>query len=953
MRVTFFILFALMQFVDLNAQWKRSDLPSGFESMQSTLQYKDSLLLFSYQNIYKCKVGNPWKEVYTYDGGGDYFGIDTTTFIIHYSSRLLFRSQDYCNSWDTLKLPITEECSSYYITSSDSLIICHDYSNNSIFTSANYGQSWIQISTPKEVTSISSICHMKNITLITTGSGKMYASSNFKDWIEFDEISRYVQEVRNLGKLSHVKYFYTINKLYTYNTENKVYKKIGLDSLLIAKELSEGYPLNYFCQDSIILIKVGSKIIKSTDQGATWDKTYGIPDSTFSNNGIVFHEDGDVFGLFSFKNGETGGIYKLSKLSNAWSALKIPSYNSSWLNTILTSKRELYFGTGDKMFRTLDKGDTWIDVTNGIKHSTSFMLFTDGIKLFSSHYQGGKLYVKSEYQDDWVSIDLFENQVVSSIIKGNAVYYVTTMSNDLFLVDSSFKKKKYIMNLNGKALAYNRSGLHIMEFNRNLTDKNSIELIIDENGEVTDTLNILDNNNYNIGSNSYVEKMLFAGTRKLLESNNQLYTFDAFNNIVQLRKNPFGFDTYGNKNNGESKYVTIEKYIIVCDNYITSNYLTSNYRLYKSIISSSNDYGLSWKVKFELNYDTTSCINPYNGDNYADLSIVDSNVILTSSKGIYRSYNFGGDWIQFDSLDDVRYITASSDDYIVKKINGSIYQKKKDQSLNVIQASTGYNSYCENESFEVPICVYGKIKDSSKFSILLSDYQGRFDKQVEIGTGIYVKGAKYYAKIPVNTPPGNRYRIKATNFKDTSFDNGFDITINSTPKSMLFGKLVVPSFSESIFSTELSEGSSYAWEILSGDAVFTSKYRNVTSIKFNQIGIVTLKLTHTTKYGCIDEKIFTIQVKSPLDIQSNEFSVVTISPNPTGESDQFLVRFTETPNQDVSIELLDMLGSIHYSNTIQAGSESCTIPVLGLSSGMYMLRVRMYNEVFLEKVIVN
>jgi hypothetical protein len=948
MRVYFFILFALIQLVDLNAQWKRSDLPPGSEYMQSILKYKDSLLLFSYSNIYKCKEGNPWKEVYTYYGSGDYFGIDTTIFIHHFSSRLLYRSQDYCNSWDTLKLPITEKCSSYYISSYDSLLFCHDYSDNSIFTSVNYGQSWNKLSPPKDDTLIISICHLKNKTLIATGSGKMYESSNLNEWIELDISSSYVQEVRNVGKLSHVKYFFANNRLYTYNTEKKTYRKIGLDSLMINKELSEGYSLSFFCQDSIILIQVGYKIIKSTDQGATWDKTYGIPDSTFSYNGIVFHEDGDVFGIFYSNNGQTGGIFTLSKLSNAWSALKIPSYNSSWQNTLLTSKRELYFMTGDKLFRTLDKGDTWIDVTNGIKHSTSFMLFTDGIKLFSSHYQGGKLYVKSEYQDDWVSIDLFENQVVSSIIKGNAVYYVTTMSNDLFLVDSSFKKKKYIMNVMGKALAHNRSGLHILEFNDNITDKNTIELIIDENGEVTDTLNILDNDKFINNFNPYGDKFLFAGTRKLYQSNNQLFTFDAFNNIVQLRKDPFGFDPSG-RNYSESKYVTLEKYILVCDNYISNE----DRRLYKSIISSSNDYGLSWKKKFEINYDTTTCINPYNSDNYADLSIIDSTVILTSSKGIYRSYNFGGDWILFDSLNDVRYIVASSDAYIVKKINGSIYQKKKNQYLNVIQASTGYNSYCENESFEVPINVYGNIQDSSKFSILLSDSQGRFDKQVEIGTGIYFKGAKYYAKIPVNTPPGNRYRIKATNFKDTSFDNGFDIAINSTPKSVLIGKLVVPSFSESIFSTELTEGSSYTWEILSGDAVFTSKYRNVTSIKFNQIGIVTLKLTHTTKYGCIDEQIFTILVKSPLDIQSNEFFVFTISPNPTGESDQFLVRFVEIPNQDISIELLDILGSVHYSNTIQAGSESCTIPVQGLSSGMYMLRVRMNNEVFIEKVIVN
>ena len=124
-------------------------------------------------------------------------------------------------------------------------------------------------------------------------------------------------------------------------------------------------------------------------------------------------------------------------------------------------------------------------------------------------------------------------------------------------------------------------------------------------------------------------------------------------------------------------------------------------------------------------------------------------------------------------------------------------------------------------------------------------------------------------------------------------------------------------------------------------------------MKFNQIGIVTLKLTHTTKYGCIDEQIFTIQVKSPLAIQSKEFFAFTISPNPTGESEQFLVRFAESPHQDVSIELLDILGSVHYSNTLQSGSESCTIPVQGLSSGMYLIRLRMNNQVFIEKLIVN
>ncbi|MFM6956633.1 MAG: T9SS type A sorting domain-containing protein [Ignavibacteria bacterium] len=107
--------------------------------------------------------------------------------------------------------------------------------------------------------------------------------------------------------------------------------------------------------------------------------------------------------------------------------------------------------------------------------------------------------------------------------------------------------------------------------------------------------------------------------------------------------------------------------------------------------------------------------------------------------------------------------------------------------------------------------------------------------------------------------------------------------------------------------------------------------------------------------GCYDTTdIATLSIRTNVSVdESTEVAGISISPNPTGESDQFLVHFTEIPNQDVSIELLDILGSIHYSNTLQAGSESCTIPVQGLNSGMYMLRVRMNSEVFVEKVIVN
>jgi hypothetical protein len=110
-----------------------------------------------------------------------------------------------------------------------------------------------------------------------------------------------------------------------------------------------------------------------------------------------------------------------------------------------------------------------------------------------------------------------------------------------------------------------------------------------------------------------------------------------------------------------------------------------------------------------------------------------------------------------------------------------------------------------------------------------------------------------------------------------------------------------------------------------------------------------------TTDGCFDTTdIATLSIRTNVSVdEKDEIAGFNVSPNPTGESDQLQLRFSEISNQDITIELLDILGSIHYSNTLQAGSESCTIPVQGLSSGMYMIRVRMNNEVLVEKVIVN
>ena len=96
-----------------------------------------------------------------------------------------------------------------------------------------------------------------------------------------------------------------------------------------------------------------------------------------------------------------------------------------------------------------------------------------------------------------------------------------------------------------------------------------------------------------------------------------------------------------------------------------------------------------------------------------------------------------------------------------------------------------------------------------------------------------------------------------------------------------------------------------------------------------------------------------INVKSVSGIKENNQTLFAIYPNPTGDANQIILQFSEAQKQQIDVELLDILGNQMYRSSLSVGDQSTTIPVHNLCSGMYMIRVRMNNEVYIEKVIVN
>lgn len=254
-------------------------------------------------------------------------------------------------------------------------------------------------------------------------------------------------------------------------------------------------------------------------------------------------------------------------------------------------------------------------------------------------------------------------------------------------------------------------------------------------------------------------------------------------------------------------------------------------------------------------------------------------------------------------------------------------------------------------SGERALCVSPTTVEYSVKSGATSQYSWR---QPKLGMIVGLSDANT-VKIRWNTIGFDTLFVRETNTTSgCSKDTFIVVTILPQPQPTISGNSEVLEQEKGlVYSVQLENGSSYEWSIVSGDATITTKSGQLVVVNVGIKGSVILKVVQTNKDGCVNEAQFVITVKSPSGITGEVQSLFSIYPNPTGESNQILIDFTETLHQDISIELLDILGTVHYSNIIQAGSESCRFPIQGMSSGMYVIRIRMNNQVFIEKLIIN
>ena len=126
--------------------------------------------------------------------------------------------------------------------------------------------------------------------------------------------------------------------------------------------------------------------------------------------------------------------------------------------------------------------------------------------------------------------------------------------------------------------------------------------------------------------------------------------------------------------------------------------------------------------------------------------------------------------------------SVGSKGYIGTGLSGTTYYKdifefsRTDKSIKTGALSAG--AFCAGSSVNIPFSV-GCVNfiNANTFTAQLSDLNGSFDNPVNIGYGFTVGNIS--ATIPVNTPVGNKYRIRVTASQPPTLgtDNGLDIGI--------------------------------------------------------------------------------------------------------------------------------------------------------------------------------
>ena len=148
------------------------------------------------------------------------------------------------------------------------------------------------------------------------------------------------------------------------------------------------------------------------------------------------------------------------------------------------------------------------------------------------------------------------------------------------------------------------------------------------------------------------------------------------------------------------------------------------------------------------------------------------------------------------------------------------------------------------------------------------------------------------------------------------------------------------------FTNTSTGATSYSWDF--GDFSNSSASAPVHAYAAN--GSYTVVLT-AINGNCTDTESFTVAITLAIDELAGVENI-NVYPNPATES--FVVVFDNQNNQAVTIEMIDQMGRVIQSNTIeQSGVQVSEFNTMNVSNGMYSIRISSNGNALTKRMVVN
>jgi len=314
----------------------------------------------------------------------------------------------------------------------------------------------------------------------------------------------------------------------------------------------------------------------------------------------------------------------------------------------------------------------------------------------------------------------------------------------------------------------------------------------------------------------------------------------------------------------------------------------------------------------------------------------------------YRSLDLLGAW-SHDNVDS--FTLASSQPVPVLVVN-----------------SINKNTFCAGDSIKIGFQVTGNYTGANTFKAFLSDANGSFANEVEIGNVTSISSGLIAGKLPSHLPDGAGYkvRIKSSTPALTGEGSGNILTIHDRPTAQTITGLSSTNGSETWpYTLPTATGSTWNWIITNGIKTTggTTNSGNIqwTTGNAGAIKAAQIKVVETNQYGCVGDTSLqlmdiyklrignTISTNKPCPEDS-----ITITLNTDGvfyttpAANQFIAELSNasgnftTPTATATFTSTAITGINQSAGVFKIG-----IPKILPNGSIYKIRVRSTNPVFI------